>query len=63
MLKRIRHQPTDDELKAAARRETERLKAELARQGIRFEMATHRTISNLEEELRRAYLDRSNDRA
>lgn len=62
MLERLRHPPTDEELKAAARRETDRLKAELARQGIRFEMATHHTINNLEHELRRTYQERSNDR-
>jgi hypothetical protein len=44
--------PSDDELKAAARRETERLQAELERMDVRIELATHRSIQELERELR-----------
>lgn len=57
MWKRMLHrwfpEPSDDELKAAAHRETERLKAELERLDIRVELATHHTIERLEQELRR----------
>jgi hypothetical protein len=52
MLRRIFPTTDDDEVKAAALRETERLKAELERMDIRIEMATHRTIEELERELR-----------
>lgn len=51
----FRRPPSDDELKDAARRATERMRAELARQGISVEMATHRKIDDLEQELRRDY--------
>lgn len=52
MLARLRPTRGDDEVKAAAVRETERLKAELERMDIRIEMATRRTIQELEQELR-----------
>lgn len=52
MLQRFRPELTDDALKQAARQETERLQAELARMEIRIEMATHRRIEDLERELR-----------
>lgn len=61
MLAVFRRKPTDAELKEAARRETERLKAELARQGIRVEMATHMTINSLAQELRRGYQEHQAD--
>lgn len=62
MFERLRRPPTDEELKAAARRETDRLKAELARQGIRVEMATLRTIDDLEQQLRQTYQGRTDER-
>jgi hypothetical protein len=54
MLQRLRPPRTDDDLKAAAMRETERLMAELERMDIRIEFATHRMIEELEQELRDA---------
>lgn len=51
--------PTDDELKAAARRRLALEQAELARQGIRVEMATERTIEEIERDLRRHYQERT----
>lgn len=53
MLQRLRPAKSDDDLKIAAWRETERLKAELRRLDIRIELATHRTIEELEDELRK----------
>lgn len=52
MLRRWVPEPSDDELKAAAYREMERLKAELERMDVRVELATRRTIERLERELR-----------
>jgi hypothetical protein len=52
MLARLRTPSPDDEIKEAAWRETERLKAELKRLDIRIELATHRSIEELEHELR-----------
>lgn len=52
MLQRFRPAPTDDALKAAAVAETARIKAELERMDIRIEMATHRTIAEMEQQLR-----------
>lgn len=51
MLARFRPKPSDDELKAAAQRETQRLMAELERMNIRIELAMHREIKQLEHEL------------
>lgn len=48
----LRPLQSDDEIKAAAWRETERLKAELMRLDIRIELATHRSIEELEDDLR-----------
>ena len=52
MLRRWMPEPSDEELKVAAYREIERLKAELERMDVRVELATHRTIERLERELR-----------
>lgn len=52
MLAWLRPPRSDDEIKAAAWRETERLKAELKRLDIRIELATRRSIEELEHELR-----------
>lgn len=57
MLQRWFPRRSDDELKEAARRETDRLRAELTRQGIRVEMATQRTLDDLESQLRRGYTE------
>lgn len=45
----------DDEVKAAAMRETERMTMELRRLGITVELATHRTIDELERDLRQSF--------
>lgn len=53
MLHRWLLDPSDDELKAAAQRETERLRQELERLDVRVELATFRRVEELEQELRR----------
>lgn len=58
MLERFRPRRTDEDLKAAALRETERLKAQLEQYGIQVELATHYTIETLERELRASATER-----
>lgn len=58
MLARFRPQRTDEDLKAAAQRETDRLKAQLEQYGIQVELATHYTIESLERELRASAAER-----
>lgn len=52
MLQKLFPPHTDEPLKAAARRETDRLKAELMRMDIRIELTTRRAIEQLEQQLR-----------
>lgn len=53
MLRKLWGLQSNDELLDAARRETQKLEAELERMDIRIEMATHRTAEELERDLRR----------
>lgn len=57
MLAQFRRKPTVDETKAAALRETERMTMELRRLGITVELATHRTIDELERDLRQSFYE------